>query len=173
MTFFSNVSHEFRTPLTLMLGPLEEALRERDAPWEQQAERIATARGNGLRLLKLVNGLLDFSRVEGGRAQVALTPTDLSALTENLVSVFRSAFAIAGLDLQEDIAVIDEPVAVDAEMWETVVFNLLSNALKYTHTGTVRLALEKNDEVVTLTVADTGVGIEESEIGIASCRERV
>ena len=77
-TFFSNVSHEFRTPLTLMLGPLEEVLaHERLEP--EGHERLATVRRNGLRLLKLVNTLLDFSRMEAGRAQTSYQPTDLAS----------------------------------------------------------------------------------------------
>jgi signal transduction histidine kinase len=132
--FFSNVSHEFRTPLTLMLGPLDQALSDGDTvPWALQRDRLETAWGNGLRLLKLVNSLLDFSSIEAGHRGVTLTPTDLGELTGDLVSVFRSAFAAAGLELVVDLERLDEPVDLDTECWETVIFNLLSNALKYTH----------------------------------------
>src|SRR4029077_3979341 len=96
--FFSNVSHEFRTPLTLMLGPLEEVLpeaRERLSP--ERHEQLVTVRRNALRLLKLVNTLLDFSRIEAGRVQAVYEPTDLSGLTSEIASVFRSAMENAGL----------------------------------------------------------------------------
>src|SRR5205085_6485748 len=88
--FFSNVSHEFRTPLTLMLGPLEDELAEREHPLpEARRERLETAHRNSLRLLKLVNTLLDFSRIEAGRARASYEPTDLAAHTAELASVFR------------------------------------------------------------------------------------
>jgi GAF domain-containing protein len=127
--FFNNVSHEFRTPLTLLLGPLEEALA---APPETslRAERAAleSAHRNGLRLLRLVNTLLDFSRIEAGRAEASYEPTNLAALTADLASVFRSAVERAGLRLVVDCPPLREPVYVDREMWEKIVLNLLSNA---------------------------------------------
>src|SRR6202012_986541 len=87
-TFFSNVSHEFRTPLTLMLGPLEEALNDSSGTALEplQRSRLEAAPRNSLRLLKLVNTLLDFSRIEAGRAQAAYEATDLAALTADLAS---------------------------------------------------------------------------------------
>src|SRR5580698_7359839 len=88
--FFSNVSHEFRTPLTLMLSPLEDMLAESDGLSPQHHERLDIAHRNSLRLLKLVNTLLDFSRIEAGRFQASYEPTDLSQLTSDLASVFRS-----------------------------------------------------------------------------------
>jgi signal transduction histidine kinase/FixJ family two-component response regulator len=162
-TFFSNLSHEFRTPLTLLLSPLEEALKDGSALSDRsQRERIKTAHSNGLRLLKLVNGLLDFTRVDAGGLTVTPQPTDLAALTENLVAVFRSAFDSAGIELVTEI----EPVGmrdVDVDMWEPVVLNLVSNALKYTLRGSVRVALRRRDDGVDFSVADTGIGIARDE----------
>ena len=100
-TFFSNISHEFRTPLTLLLGPLEEALAAAALP-PAQVERLTVAHRNGLRLLKLVNSLLDFSRIEAGRVQARFAPVDLATLTAELASVFRSATERAGLRLDID-----------------------------------------------------------------------
>ncbi len=94
--FFSNVSHEFRTPLTLMLGPLEEEIAGRDAA---AGERLNVVHRNGLRLLRLVNTLLDFSRIEAGRVRATYRPTDLAAYTAELASNFRSAYEHAGLVL--------------------------------------------------------------------------
>jgi signal transduction histidine kinase/DNA-binding response OmpR family regulator len=163
--FFSNVSHEFRTPLTLMLSPLEEALSD-DTPISaaSQRERLNTAHSNGLRLLKLVNNLLDFARVEAGSVITAPQPTDLAALTEDLVSVFESAFETAGIELDtaiEQVGMLD----VDVDMWEATVLNLVSNALKYTLHGSVRVQLKRRDGAVELAVADTGVGIAVEEQG--------
>jgi signal transduction histidine kinase/DNA-binding response OmpR family regulator len=162
--FFSNVSHEFRTPLTLMLGPLEDELRERVALPAQRRTRLETTYRNALRLLKLVNTLLDFSAIEAGRAHASFTPTDLAALTQDLASVFRSATDKAELALITDCPSLPEPVYVDREMWEKIVFNLLSNAFKHTFEGTIRVSLRWCGELVELAVSDTGVGIPESEL---------
>jgi PAS domain S-box-containing protein len=163
--FFSNISHEFRTPLTLMLGPLEELLQRtaQDAP--QHALVDVTYR-NGLRLLKLVNSLLDFSRIEAGRMQVKYQATDLATLTAELASVFRSAMEQAGLDLQVDCPPLDEPVYVDREMWEKVVLNLLSNAFKFTFDGGVTISVRRSPDgaCAEMQVRDTGIGIAAEEL---------
>src|SRR5882724_12262415 len=144
--FFSNVSHEFRTPLTLMLGPLEDELDEQSCPLPpNRRDRLETAYRNTLRLLKLVNTLLDFSRIEAGRIQASYEPVDLAAHTAELTSVFRSAVEKAGLTLAVDCPPLREPVHVDREMWEKVVLNLLSNALKHTFMGGIRVALRWAD----------------------------
>jgi signal transduction histidine kinase len=163
--FFSNVSHEFRTPLTLMLGPLEDELAERNDPLPPgRYERLQTAHRNSLRLLKLVNSLLDFSRIEAGRAQANYVPTDLSACTAELSSVFRSAVEKAGLTLAVNCDVLPEPVYVDREMWEKIVLNLLSNAFKHTFNGSIAVTLRWCVDHVELAVADTGVGIPAAEL---------
>src|SRR5260370_40543077 len=96
--FFSNVSHAFRTPLTLMLGPLEDELAEQISPLPPaRRERLEAAHRNSLRLLKLVNSLLDFSRIEAGRIQANYEATDLAAYTAELARVFRSAGQKAGM----------------------------------------------------------------------------
>ena len=131
-----------------MLGPLEDALSEASqkeaAPGEASAqsqaerERLALIHRNGLRLLKLVNSLLDFSRMEAGRVQAFFEPTDLQALTRDLASVFRSAVERAGLELVLDCQPLAEPVYVDREMWEKIVLNLLSNAFNSPSKGASR-----------------------------------
>ncbi|HEY8611947.1 MAG TPA: ATP-binding protein [Roseomonas sp.] len=157
--FFSNVSHEFRTPLTLMLGPLEEMLAL--APDELGSRRgeLEVMHRNGLRLLKLVNTLLDFSRVEAGRASAQFIATDMAVLTEELASTFRSAIERAGLSLTVRTENPPEPVFLDREMWEKVVLNLLSNALKYTFEGEIRVELRPVGNVAELILSDTGIGI--------------
>ncbi|MGE0224088.1 MAG: ATP-binding protein [Acetobacteraceae bacterium] len=161
--FFSNVSHEFRTPLTLMLGPLEEEIAARDPA---DAERLAMVYRNGLRLLRLVNTLLEFSRIEAGRMQARYRPTDLGSLTADLVSNFRSACQRAGLTLQTVSDPLPATAYVDAEMWERIVLNLVSNAFKYTLSGgiVVRLGPAADGREAELVVEDTGVGIPASEV---------
>jgi signal transduction histidine kinase len=162
--FFSNVSHEFRTPLTLMLGPLEDALSADDSSMDKQRERLEVAHRNTLRLLKLVNTLLDFSRIEAGRMEACYEPTDVSRLTSELASVFRSAIEGAGLRLIINCPELGEAVYVDREMWEKVVFNLLSNAFKFTFSGEIEVSLRIVSGSVELAVRDTGTGIAAEEI---------
>jgi PAS domain S-box-containing protein len=161
--FFSNVSHEFRTPLTLMLGPLEEALDDPELTTRQQ-QLITVAHRNSLRLLKLVNTLLDFSRIEAGRMQAVYEPTDLAVLTTDLSSVFRSAIEKAGLQLLVDCPPLPEPVYVDQDMWEKIVLNLLSNAFKFTIQGYIAIRQYVQGACIELQVEDTGCGIPESEL---------
>lgn len=163
--FFSNVSHEFRTPLTLMLGPIEDALSDQQSPLPpEQRERIDLLHRNALRLLKLVNTLLDFSRIEAGRLQAVYEPTDLASSTAELASVFRSAVEKAGLHLIVDCPPLPAPVYVDREMWEKIVLNLLSNAFKFTFEGKIEVMLRWAEDRVELTVRDTGTGIPEEEL---------
>jgi signal transduction histidine kinase len=163
--FFSNVSHEFRTPLTLMVGPLEDLLANGNGsiPKEVTAS-LEVAHRNSLRLLKLVNTLLDFSRIEAGRIDANYEPTDLSAFTTDLASVFRSAIEKAGLRLIVECEPLPEPIYVDRDMWEKIVLNLLSNAFKFTFEGEIAVRLCWRGDRVELAVADTGVGIAESEL---------
>jgi PAS domain S-box-containing protein len=157
--FFSNVSHEFRTPLTLLLGPAEDALANAATLTPADHERWLLVHRNALRLFKLVNTLLDFSRLEAGRVEVSYEPTDLSALTGELASTFRSAIDRAGLMLRVDLPPLDEPIYVDREMWEKIVLNLLSNALKFTFEGEIAVSLRRGDTEAELVVRDTGIGI--------------
>jgi signal transduction histidine kinase/DNA-binding response OmpR family regulator len=162
--FFSNVSHEFRTPLTLMLGPLEEMLRNSETVPPEHRNQLATAHRNSLRLQKLVNSLLDFSRIEAGRIQATYTPLDLASLTADLCSNFRAAMEAAGLRFEVDCSPLGEPVYVDREMWEKIVLNLLSNAFKFTFEGQVTVRLEAIHHHAVLTVSDTGVGMPAAEL---------
>jgi signal transduction histidine kinase/CheY-like chemotaxis protein len=163
--FFSNVSHEFRTPLALMLGPLEDVLAGKYgelAPDLRQQHELMHR--NTLRLHKLVNAMLDFSRIEAGRAKAVYEPTDLAALTGELAAMFRAAIERAGLDFVVDCAPLPEPVYVDREMWEKIVLNLLSNAFKFTFHGRIRVILRPAGEFVELVVRDTGCGIPSDEL---------
>jgi signal transduction histidine kinase len=161
--FFSNVSHEFRTPLTLILGPVEDMVTESADRPPAERDRIDLVHRNSLRLLKLVNTLLDFSRIEAGRVQAVFEPTDLSTLTADLASAFRSAVERAGMELVVDCPPLREPVYVDRDMWEKIVLNLVSNAFKYTLSGRITVSLQPMSNSIVLAVTDTGVGIPEKE----------
>lgn len=161
--FFSNVSHEFRTPLTLMLSPIEDALHDPNTILENR-ERLDIAYRNTRRLLKLVNNLLDFARIEAGRAQATYEPTDLSVLTCELASMFVSAINKTDLKLTIDCQPLPESIYVDRDMWEKIVLNLLSNAFKHTFIGEIAVRLRWKQDHVELTVQDTGVGISEEQL---------
>jgi PAS domain S-box-containing protein len=164
--FFSNISHEFRTPLSLLLGPVEDALGDTAAVLPKvQRERLEMAHRNALRLLKLVNALLDFSRIEAGRVRAAFEPVDLAAFTAELASNFRSACERAGLNLVVDCPAMQEAVYVDRDMWEKIVLNLISNAFKFTFKGAITVSLcAAGDAGVELAVRDTGTGIAAHEL---------
>jgi PAS domain S-box-containing protein len=160
--FFSNVSHEFRTPLTLMLGPLQDALAGSGG---MASDRVELVHRNALRLLKLVNALLDFSRAEAGRMRAEFRPADIAALTAELAGTFAEATERAGLQLVIACEVPAEPVYLDRDLWERIVLNLISNAFKATLAGRIEVRVSTVDGGVALAVRDTGAGIPEDEIG--------
>jgi signal transduction histidine kinase len=163
--FFNNVSHEFRTPLTLMLRPLQDLLTRSETHLSpEEREQLELVNRNGARLLRLVNTLLDFSRIEAGRARAVYQATDVSALTADLASTFRSAIERAGLKLSVDCRDIGEPVYVDSDLWEKIVLNLLSNAFKFTFEGEIAVSMERAGSEAELSVRDTGVGIAAAEM---------
>jgi signal transduction histidine kinase len=160
--FFSNVSHEFRTPLTLILGPVEEALAH--PAQSLQGDSLKAVHRSALRLLRLVNSLLDFARIEAGRVQMSFVPTDLARLTADLASSFRSLIERAGLTLVVDCPPVSEPVYVDPTQWEKIVLNLISNAFKFTLRGEIAVGLRSHGDRVAVTVRDTGTGIPTREL---------
>lgn len=162
--FFSNVSHEFRTPLTLLLGPLEDALAQTQNISAETRALVQTAHQNALRMLRLVNSLLDFARLQAGRAPTVYQPANLPGLTRELASHFHSATQRAGLAFHVECGEISQPVWVDPAMWEKIVLNLLSNAFKFTLAGSITLRLSATQDSALLTVQDTGVGIPPSEL---------
>jgi diguanylate cyclase (GGDEF)-like protein len=161
--FFSDLSHEFRTPLTLMLGPLEDELAERGGPTESN-ERLSMVQRNGIRLLRLVNSLLDFSRTESGRAKPTYQATDLAAFTVELAGLFEYAIEAAGLTFEISCGSLPEPVFVDREMWERIVLNLMSNAFKHTFEGGIAVTLSWRADHAELVVSDTGIGVSAEEL---------
>ena len=163
--FFSNISHEFRTPLTLMLGPLEDLLTQPQSRLtDEEKNKIETTHRNSMRLLRLVNNLLDFSRIEAGRAKAQFQLTDISTFTRDLAGSFRSVIENAGLYFNVNCEHIIQPIYVDRSMWEKIVLNLLSNAFKYTLTGGITMSLSVKNNNAVLSIGDTGVGIPREEL---------
>lgn len=162
--FFANVSHEFRTPLTLLLSPLEEIQRRRDTLPSGLSDEIDRAARNSRRLLRLVDNLLDFSQIEQRRQRAFIQPTDLASLTADIASAFRSAIERAGLTLRVECPKNLPLVPVDRDMWEKIVSNLLSNALKFTFEGEIVVRLRVMSLHVELVLSDTGIGIPKHEL---------
>jgi signal transduction histidine kinase len=164
--FFSNVSHEFRTPLTLMLGPLHDLLFGGEPLSPQIRQAAEAAHRNGLRLLRMVNSLLDFSRMEAGRLRATYSPVDLGAFSAEVASSFRSAIEGAGLTLRIASSPLPGVAYVDREMWEKILLNLLSNAFKFTLQGEIALMVEPSADGLRaiVRVSDTGVGIPPEEL---------
>ena len=156
--FFSNISHEFRTPLTLLLGPLEDMLNDHTLIHTNRY-RLGVAYRNALRMQKLVNTLLEFSRIEAGRLEGHFRRVDIAALTLDLASTFRSAIEKAGMQLVTGAGPIGSEVYVDPELWERIILNLVSNALKYSEQGEISVEVAQEGEQILVRVADTGVGI--------------
>jgi signal transduction histidine kinase/DNA-binding response OmpR family regulator/anti-sigma regulatory factor (Ser/Thr protein kinase) len=157
-TFLTNVSHEFRTPLTLMLGPLDDALESLSGGDDALADRLRIVQRNGRRLLRLVNALLDFSRIEAGQSKPQLAVVDLGALTAGIASSFAEVCRMADIELVLDCRTAW--AGADAAMWETIVLNLVSNAFKYTLAGSITVTAAPGIEGgATMTVSDTGTGI--------------
>jgi signal transduction histidine kinase len=157
--FIADITHEFRTLLTLLIGPIEDLLDEGGPLLPAQRVQLRCARRSAYRVLRYVTTLLDFARVDAGRATVLFEPTDLAGLTRELARAFAPAAARAGLRFQIDCPDTPEPVLVVPHMWEQIVLNLFSNALKYTFTGEIAISLRVAADRAQLVVRDTGTGI--------------
>ena len=160
--FFSNVSHEFRTPLTLLLGPLEDAIVR--LPPGPIRDGVELAHRNGLRLLRLTNELLDFSRSAAGKVEAQLVPLDLGRLTDDVASSFHAVFKDGAVELRVECPAMQRTTEIDPDLWETIVLNLVSNAYKYTLHGSVTVSTALLGDQVELCISDTGVGISVTDI---------
>ncbi|MEM9543781.1 MAG: response regulator [Cyanobacteria bacterium P01_E01_bin.42] len=159
--FFQNISHEFRTPLTLMIGPLESAIdRQEPLPFD----RAQIALRNSRRLLRLVNQLLDLQRLDAGRMQPSFRPCDLAEFTLQIVETFRPYCQRKGLQLETHLETTNS-IYLDGEKFDKVLYNLLSNAMKFTDAGgKIIIALKPLGDRICLRVSDTGIGISASQI---------
>ena len=156
--FLANVSHELRTPLSLISAPLQEVLSD-EAITGRARERLVLVRGNVVRLSRMVDAMLDFSRMEAGRIVPNLTEVDVAAQLRSLAAGFGPAIERAGLEFTVDLPNLPQPGQLDRDIVERIVLNLLSNALKYTPQGSVLLELRPLPGGFEVAVTDTGLGI--------------
>ncbi len=159
--FFTNISHEFRTPLSLIIGPLSDLAKTRADTWDDELRRTVTvALRNGRRLGHLTEQILDLARLESGVLRIEAAPLNLTVLLGELAEAFRLGAERRGVRFEE--ALPGCPVAVfgDSERLETIFANLLSNAIRFTpEGGTVRLRMTASETSVQVEVSDEGPGI--------------
>lgn len=162
-SFFSSVSHELRTPLTLIMGPLHNALTTTRDP--KVKDMLNMASRNVSRLSRLVDSLMDFTRIEAGKLLGNFKPVQLGAFTADLAALFRSTIEKSHIEFIIDCDT-SSPVLcyVDPDLWEKIVFNLTGNAFKYTLEGSITVQLHFRNQEVVFSVADTGVGIPEDDL---------
>ncbi|MER7072143.1 ATP-binding protein [Terrabacter sp. NPDC000476] len=161
--FFANVSHELRTPLALIAGPVEDALGT-DGLSPELRERFELIRRNTDRLTGLVDRLLDLTRLESGAVEPHWVPADVEELTTGIAENFRPAIERLGLELDVVCDELDREVHVDVDMFERIVLNLLSNALKFTPEGRIGVRLVAHEQGYAVSVTDTGIGIAERDL---------
>ena len=162
--FFANISHELRTPLTLLIAPLETLLRRFNLDPETK-DLLGTMHSNGMRLLKLINDLLDLVRLESGRMETRLEPVDMSEFIKAIASAARQVAHDKGLLLESVVDPNLGTVLVDRDKLDKIILNLVFNALKFTPSGgRVELRAEKRGEQFLLAVTDTGMGISEKNL---------
>jgi signal transduction histidine kinase len=155
----ANLAAVLRSPLTMILGVLDELLARGEDPVSAARESLETAHRAAIRIHKQLGVVLAFFRLESEQNIATFAPVPLAKLTQQIVEAWRAPIEQAGLALEVDVDELDEPVYVDPVLWATIVDDLLSNALKFTITGHIRVTLEATTDSPRLVVADTGVGI--------------
>jgi signal transduction histidine kinase len=163
--FFSNVSHELRTPLTMILAPVDRLLKQyADAMPPNATRMLEMVRLNGYKLLDLINRLLDFSKLEAGQMQLTVAAVDVNQLVDHLIQAATPLAQQRGISLSVDCDPLLKPFGADQEKVDTIISNLISNAIKFTHSGgTIHVETHLADDRVWIAITDTGIGIDESQ----------
>lgn len=164
LNFFTNISHEFRTPLTLILSPLEDLLRL-DKIRPQDARNLKLIHKNVYRLLRLVNQLIDYRKIEYEKLQVRVTPNDIVAFIRDILDPFMHNARKRNIDLRLITGVSSVMAWFDVNMLDKVIFNILSNALKFTSdNGQILLQLRDDADNIFVDVTDNGIGMTPDEV---------
>lgn len=164
--WFTNIAHELRTPLTLITGPVRHFIEQRKDTLDQAGLfEMQLIEKNGERLIRLVNEILDFSKLESGQLGTEDQTLNLKQLTEQSVATFHSSFQDKGILTETDLPTDPIYVKTDSKKVETILVNLVGNALKFTDEGgKVTVALRKEDDLIKISVTDTGVGIKAEDL---------
>ena len=161
--FFANITHELRTPLTLIVAPVDRLLETPDLPIFYQ-QQLSTVRRNALQLLRLINQLLDINKLEAHQMDLVQEVGDLPRFIGQVVELFRPSTDIKQLALTYQSAMLPGNHLFDAGKWETILFNLLANAIKFTHVGEITIDLAQVDDTAHITIRDTGIGISSDKL---------
>ena len=171
--FFANVSHEFRTPLTMILGPLENTLNGSYGELTEGVQRqLEIMHRNSLRLMHLINELLDLQKIEAGKMQLQARPGNIAAFVEGILLSSSALAAQKNIFLEFDNATADQVIFYESAKLEKVFYNIISNALKFTPSGgSINVDItelpatpEMNEGAISISVSDTGPGIEEENL---------
>ena len=166
--FFANVSHEFRTPITLTLGPLEQILKGRHGEASDEIQhQLRMMERNQQHLLSLVNQILDLAKLEAGTMQLKVSPVpDMNRFVESRISQFRPLAQERGIELKTslDSGIHKANLYIDREQFDKILYNLLSNALKFTKQGHIEVSTTIKEDSFCLEVSDTGVGIKQDQL---------
>lgn len=163
--FFANVSHELRTPLTLIIAPLQEVLKSGGSGKPEVDDNLRIARENALRLLKLINDLLDLGRLDDRGADLKFSHEDLSTFVSGVINSAAHLAKAKGLNLQLDMPASALHVNVDPNALEKVLLNLFTNAVKFTpHGGTIDVTLSSSDGRAIIEMKDSGIGISSADL---------
>ena len=159
LRFFTNISHELRTPLTLITGPVETVLREEQLSQVARTQ-LEIVKSNAQRMLRLINQILDFRKIQNNKMQLRVQYADVSALAKATFGNFVREAADKHIDFQFENHMNNPMGWVDSEKVDTIIYNLLSNAFKFTPSGkSIKLRVSDNEEYLILEVSDTGIGI--------------
>ncbi|MBN2737227.1 MAG: response regulator [Spirochaetales bacterium] len=166
--FFVNISHEFRTPLTLLLAPIESIINGDFGPQiSKDARHFQSMLANGTRLLHLINNLLDFSKIEAGKMILKKKKTNINKMIELYLISIESTANAKGIGLVFNNSPLEILSSIDKNLIEKAFFNLVSNALKFTpRGGTISISLLRNEESYEIQVADTGIGIPKNKLEV-------
>lgn len=156
--FFTNITHELRTPLSLIVSPVDKLLEDANLPLPHQ-QSLATVRRNARQLLRLINQLLDINKLEARQMDLVNEVGDLPGFIEQIVDLFRPSTDIKQLALTYQTDMPPGNYLFDAGKWEKILYNLLSNAIKFTQTGAITVTLTQTPAAARLRVSDTGIGI--------------
>jgi len=167
LRFFTNISHEFRTPLTLILAPLKELLSKKgDYQLSVEAEnKIGIIQNNSARLMRMVNQLLDFRKIESGNTKLFAVKTNINDFISEVCHPFFELAQINNIVFKLNAKVKNQNVYIDREKIEIIIYNLVSNAFKHApENGKIEVTLFEEEEEILLSVSDNGPGIQKSEI---------
>lgn len=164
MRFYSYISHEFKTPLSLILTPTEDLLQRKNSDPKETQSTLQLIQKNANRLLRLVNQLLDMRKVDAGKMELEIGKYDLIAFIKDIVGDFKLKAKQKQIDLQFISPFKDLPFSFDAEKLDKVLFNIISNAFKYTSEGgLIHISILKNIDKIEINIADNGIGMSPDE----------